>query len=51
MNPTLIALVIALALGIAADGLVTRATKVGWLGTVIGMAVFAVGAIIALGLS
>lgn len=51
MNPTLIALVIALVLGIVADGLVTKATKVGWLGTVVGMAVFAAAAIVGLGLS
>jgi hypothetical protein len=51
MNPTLFALIVALVLGIAADAVVTKATKVGWLGTVIGMGVFVAAAIVGLGVA
>lgn len=51
MNPTLVALAIALLLGMGADIVITRATKVGWLGTIFGLAVFAAAAIVGLGLS
>jgi hypothetical protein len=51
MNPTLLALLIALLFGIVTDLAVTKMTKVGWLGTLLGMAVFAATAFVGLTLS
>lgn len=50
MNLTLITLLIALAVGIFVDVLITKGTKISWLGTLVGFAAFGVVAIVGLGL-
>lgn len=44
-------LLIALIVGIITDAIVTKGTKVGWMGTVAGFVVFGIVAIVALGLT
>lgn len=46
----LVSLLVALGVGVATDFVVTKTVKVNWLGTVLGMAAFAVVAAVLLGL-